>query len=458
MPPDTTSRPPALPAGRRWLVRGLLVVATAIAVVAVFAVWANRQVLDADNWAETSTALLQDEAVKSQVSAYLVDEVYTQVDVAGEVAAALPTRLDPLAGPAASGLRQFAENRTERLLGRPRVQQAWETANRVTAQQFIDIAEGESEAVTISGNAVVLNLRVMVTDLVQRLGGSGKLVGKVPPDAGRITIMTSDQVSTLQNAVTAVRGLSAVLPFLSIALFALAVFLARGRRRRTLMYAGFGFIVAGMIVLVGRNVAGDYVVSELTTTAGAEPAAEAVWSIGSGMLRDVAQATVIMGIPVVAAAWLAGPTRSAFALRRAAAPWLRTRPDIAYGVLAAVLLLIVAWGPLPATRMVVPVLLMTALAVAGMAVLRRQVEEEFPDAVPGAAGSSLRAGAARAVSAVRPSPPTPTTAEEPTMAQTTQASRLEQLERLAGLHERGELSDDEYVAAKRLVMREVAAR
>lgn len=466
-----TNTPPAqtISRGRRWLVRAIVVVATAVAVASIFAVWANRQVLDADNWATTSSQLLQNDNVKASVSDYLVDQVYQQTDVAGEVAAALPPRLDPLAGPAASALRQFAENRTEKLLGRPRVQQAWENANRVTMQQFIDIAEGNSRAVTVNGDAVVLNLRTLLTDLVTGLGGSGKLVGKIPPDAGNVTVMTSDQVSTLQNSVSAVRGLSAVLPAIAILLYALAVYLSPGRRRRTLMNAGFGFIAAGVLVLIGRNVAGGYVVDSLTNTAAMEPTAQAIWSIGTNMLRDVAQAAIVIGIPVVAAAWVAGPARGAVAIRRAAAPWLTGRPGVAYGVLAAVLLLVIAWGPIPATRMVLPVLLMIGLSIAGLEVLRRQVAVEFPGRTTDEVRASVRSSVSNVVSAARrgngakaetaaPGPVGTAAAavavrEATATAAPPQESRLEQLERLAALHDRGALSDQEFAAEKRRLTR-----
>jgi hypothetical protein len=412
--------------------------------------------------------MLANDAIRTQMSQYLVDEIYTQVDVTGEFRAAFPPRLDPLAGPAANAVRQLAERRTVILLGRPRVQEAWERANRVTAQQFIDIAEGDSEAITISGNAVVLNVRQVLLDVVRTLGGSGKLAGKLPPDAGRITIMNSDQVKTLQNGVTALRGLSVVLPALAVILFALAVYLSPGRRRRVLAYAGWGFVTAGIVVLVARNLAGGYVVDALATTSGVRPAAEAAWAIATEMLRDVAQAALIMGIPVVAAAWVAGPMRPAVALRRAAAPWLRDRPGVAYGVLAAVLLLVVAWGPIPATRMLLPVLLMVVLAVAGLATLRRQVAEEFPGLTTAEVGASLRGGASRAlrtVSGARAGDDTAVAAPAPAAAPPAAAepppgspSRVEQLERLAALHSSGALSDEEFAAEKTRVNREEAVR
>ena len=450
---------PPLSSGRRWLVRGLLILATVASILAVFAVWANRQVLDANNWADTSSNMLANPAIRTQVSDYLVDQVYSNVDVTAEFRAAFPPRLDPLAGPAANAIRQQAEKRTVILLGRPRVQQTWEAANRVTAQQFIDIAEGNSRAIGIRGNAVVLNVRQVLLDLVRQLGGSGKLAGKIPPDAGRITIMSSDQVKTLQNGVNGLQGLSVVLPALAVVLYALAVYLSPGRRRRVLTYAGGGFIVAGIVVLVGRNLAGNYVVDSLAKTSAVQPAAEAAWSIGTQMLSDVAQASIIIGIPVVIAAWVAGPMRPAVALRRAAAPWLRERPGLSYGILAVALLLVVAWGPIPATRMVVPVLLMVGLATAGLAVLRRQTAEEFPDVTTGDVGASLRGGATRAVRAVSaarqgngaPTAPGAEPVATPPVAGDVVAAaptRVEQLERLAALHDSGALSDDEFAAEK----------
>src|SRR4051812_30333500 len=141
------------------LVRFLMGLATLFAVLAIFAVWANRQVLNADNWANTSANVLADPVVKAQLADYLVDQLYTNVDVAAEISDALPPRLQPLAGPVAGGLREVATRATLTTLGRPRVEKAWEEANRITAQQFINIAEDNSKVIGPQGNAVVLNLR-----------------------------------------------------------------------------------------------------------------------------------------------------------------------------------------------------------------------------------------------------------------------------------------------------------
>jgi len=449
-------------------VRALLALATVAALLAIVSVWANRQLLDADNWADTSTTLLADQAVQTAVAGYLVDQVYANVDVSGELASALPPRLQPLAGPAAGGLRNVAEDVTQKALGRPRVQQAWRTANRLAAERFIAIAEGKSTLVTISGQTVYLDLRALVLDVVQRLGLPGRLAAKIPPGAGRVAIVTSRQASAVQDAASALRGLAVVLPTAAVLLLALAVGIARPRRRETLRAAGWCLVLAGAIALVARGVAGQRVVDSLAQTDAVKPAAEATWSIGTSMLRDVAWATILVGIPLIAAAWLAGATRPARALREAAAPWLRERPEVAYAVAGALVLLVIAWEPIPATRMLVPVLVMIGLAALAVAVLRRQVAAEFPDASVPAAQARWRARTARWGHAVRAAWPrratgaaaagsggngTPTPGDgslvpAAAVPPPTPAERIALLERLAALHERGVLSDEELAAEK----------
>ncbi len=464
---DTTEPlPPArrLPRGRRYAVRTLLVLATVLAVLSIVSVWANRQLLNADNWANTSTQLLADPAVKTAVSGYLIDQVYANVDVSAELARALPPRLKPLAGPASGGLQNLAQQVTEKALGRPRVQQAWKAANRLAAERFIAIAEGKSTVVTISGQTVYLDLGALVTQDGQRLGLPASLTAKIPPGAGRIAIVDSRQASAVQDATAALRGLAVVLPLAAVLLLVIAVALARGRRRETLRAAGWCLVLAGVLVLVARTVVGQRVVDSLARTDAVVPAAQATWTIATSMLHDIAWATIVIGIPLVIAAWIAGPMRSAHALRRAAAPWLRERPDVTYGVAAALVLLVIAWGPIPATRMVIPVLVMIALVVLGVAALRRQVAVEFPGATVAGAQTLWHDRFTRARHAVREGMPRRHTAPAggvdgrddngaaPTgaapVAAVSPGERIALLERLTALHERGVLTDAELAAEK----------
>src|SRR5688572_3307271 len=91
---------------RRGWARALVVLASILAFAAILAVWANRQLLNTDNWTDTSTELLENRVIRDQVALYLVDQLYANVDVSAELEAGLPERLQPLAGPAAGALRE----------------------------------------------------------------------------------------------------------------------------------------------------------------------------------------------------------------------------------------------------------------------------------------------------------------------------------------------------------------
>ena len=98
----TKDAPAAHPGrGRRIGVQVLIWGTTVLAIVGIFAVWANRQMFNPDNWANTSTQLLQNKTIRNATANYLVDQLYANVDVAGEIKAKLPKQLQPLAAPAA---------------------------------------------------------------------------------------------------------------------------------------------------------------------------------------------------------------------------------------------------------------------------------------------------------------------------------------------------------------------
>jgi uncharacterized membrane protein len=452
-PADAARRPPRR---RVWAVRVLLTLATLLTVVGILAVFANRQVLDANNWSNTSTALLQNPAIRTELSEYLVQQLYANVNVAGQLKTALPKQLQPLAGPVAGGLQNLAQQAAYQLLGRPEIQAAWKTANRVTAKQFIDIVEGNSKLVLLNGNAVFLDLRPVAADLASQIGLPSSLVNSIPPDAARLKILQSDQIKTVQNAVELLKGLAIILPALSLVLAALAIYLSEGRRRRVLFICGIDAVIAGLIVLIARNFAGHQIVNSLVTTDSVRPAAQSAWSIGTSMLSDIAQATILSGLVVMLAASLAGPSRPATAIRRAVAPWLRDRATTSYAVILAVLLLIVLWGPVPATRMPIPVLLLIVFAWLGTEALRRQCAEEFPDAQIGDTFAGIRGRLGRRPRLPgrrRPDAPTPPIAGGSASHWTTDSDdRLSRLERLAALRSAGALTEQEFAVEKAMLL------
>lgn len=358
------------PRRRRGAVYTLIVVASLIGFLAVFAIWANRQLLQTDQWTDTSTKLLENDEIRSQVAATMVDTLYANVDVQTELQSALPPRLQPLAGPAAAGLRELSLRLANQALQRPRVQQLWEDANRAMHTQLINVVEHDSS------ENVNLDIGTIVTQLGDQLGVD--VAGRIPPGAAQIEILPSDKLSPIQTAVKILRGLAIVLTILALALFGLAIYLAEGWRREALRSVGFAFIVVGVLVLVVRKLAGDAVVNSLASTEAVKPAIVNTWSIATDLLSAQGGGMIFYGLFILIGAWLSGPMGVARNARRAITPILENRA-VAYSALGLILLLLFLWSPTPGFQHLPTALLLIVLSIVGLEFLRHKAITDFPD-------------------------------------------------------------------------------
>jgi hypothetical protein len=446
-----------------WAVRAILTLAAVLSVAAIFAVWADRQLLDTGYWTRTNTKLLENRAVQDQLSTYLTEQLYANVDLAGELRAGLPSALKPLAAPAAGGLRTVLEKAIVAALGTSQVQRLWRTASEVAHRQFVRLIENKGKVVrTPGGGRVVLDLRPIVANLGSRFGAPKSVVEKLRSSVGEITILRSKTLETMQGVVRGLHDLALVLPALVLLLLALAVGLARGRRSRALVAVGGVGIGAGLAVLIVRSIAGSRVVDTLASTEAVRPAASAAWSILTSLLVNIALATIVIGVFVVLAGLLAGRSHWARAIRRTLAPYLRDRPDLAFGTVAVALLLVFVWGPIEATQQLTGIVLITVLSLLGLELLRRQTATEFPAAhyVPEHDGLRGRVGEVRGLLGRRGGRPRAGVVDpagehgrrghfDPKPSPSASTPAVEQLERLAALHASGALTDEEFSAAKR---------
>lgn len=361
---------------RGWLPWVLIVLAAFIALVSALTVWVKRQALDTNNWTNSSAQLLENDKVRGALSVYLVDQLYQNVNVGAELQTQLPPQLKGVAAPLAGALRQLLVRTADALLARPRVQELWKQANRRAHKRFIDLLDGHKSALESTNGNVVLNLEPLIEQLTQQGGFVGKLATRIPPDAGQIVILKSNQLETARKAIKVLRFLSYFLVFLVLALYALAVYLARGRRQ-ILMGVGVSAFVVGLLVLVVRRLAGNYFIDALTTNAVNKDAVSVVWAIETNLLRNVGINILIYASVVIFAAWIAGPSRPATWVRRVSAPTMRDNPWVVFGLVALVLLIILWTGPTDSQR-IYPLLVLFALAFVGTEVLRRQTLREFP--------------------------------------------------------------------------------
>ena len=419
---------------RRRLTKALVIAGSLLAVVAIFATWAERQALDTDDWVKTSGRLLEREAIRDAIANFAVDELYKNVDVEAELEQRLPKDFKGLSGPASSGLRELGIEGAQRALASARFQQIWKDANRIAHEDLIAIIEDRSDVVAADEGRVVLNLKPLIEQVATRLGIGADLAEKLPADAGRVTILTADQIGTAQTIAKAIRGAALVTSLLTLALFALAIYLSPGYRWITCLSSGVGLILAGLAVLILRGVTGGIVVDELAAES-VRTAGDEAWSTGTDLLASIARNVMFFGVLFVLGSWLVSPAKSATGARRLLAPPLREYPAAIFTVLGLAALIWVLAGA-DSARILFTRLVLAAMAGFGLVALRRRALAEHPEATM----AELRDRARERLSGLRrrPRPPQP----EP------EDRRLERLERLAALHERGALSDEEFAAEK----------
>jgi hypothetical protein len=451
--------------GRRRFVRALIVLGSFLAFLSVFAIWTERQALNTEDWVDTSGRLIQNPTIREAVGNYLVDQLYENVDVEKELSEILPGETKELAGPVSGGLRQVAGSGADKVLESSTAQELWKSANRTTHEQLLEVLEEKEGTLATEEGKVSLNLGSLITNLASQVGIGQKLAEKLPPDAGQITILRSDQLKTAQDIVVAIKGLALILSLLTFLCFGLAIYLSREERWVTVLFCGIGLIAAGFAVIVAREVAGGIVVGQLVNEESVKPAAEAAWSIGTSLMTSIATTVIVIGVLFGIAGWLASPTGSARATRRVLAPVLRDYPAYVYALLAVVVGIYFLSAPTQNLRSFLTTLVIAGLAAFGIHELRKQSTEEFPDADYGDVVGRTKD---RLVDAVKDAnlgervaklrlpemrkPADESEAATATLPADDEDARLARLERLAALHEKGILTDEEMAAEKARVL------
>jgi hypothetical protein len=451
--PTTVSAAPAS-RGRSLAVWVLVVLAALLLLLSAFAIWVNRVALNTDVFVDTSTELIEDEEIRSAVATRAVDELFTSVDIQAELEEQLPPDYQRLSGPASAALREASYRVVDRALQQPAFQRLWALSLEQTHRTLVDVLEGGGDRVSTEEGIVSLDLEAIVLAAADRIGLREQVANNLPEDVGRIEILRADELDTAQSAAQLLKVLAWVLPILALVAFALAAWLSRDRRR-LVRRIGLALVVIGVVGLLAVGVVGNYIVDSLVADTENRAAAGNAWDILTELLRRSFWWMLPVGVLFVVASWLAGPGARAIDTRHFLAPALRARVW-PYVALAVVGLLLLLTGPVSDFSRYLLVAVLVALGVVWIEVMRAQTMREFP----GAAGSDLLeemrtrlstwwedsrrpAGAAAApVAAAAAVPPSPPPGSDVASG----------LAALSELHAKGELTDEEYAAAKAQVL------
>jgi hypothetical protein len=411
-------------AWRPWVARLLTVVGVLLITVSVLANWAERQVLDNNQFKDTARQLIADPAIQQQVATALTNELFQSVDIQAELERRLPEDQQALSGAIAGALRPVAERLVGQILERPRFEDVWVAAVGAAHEAAVRVLDDKAEFLETSNGVVAINLRPLLIELSQELPVVPNLAERIPLDAGVITLFKADELDTAQTVTRILRGVADWIWLPALAAWIAAVWIARDRRKEVRAIA-IGFVAVGLLLLLFRRVAGRYVVDQLADSTANEDAVTNAWDIITQLLADAAWAVVAIGLIALLGVWLLGPGSRGTAVRRWLAPYLR-QPGLTYGVAALLFALLLLWGPISYVKKPSTVLVLAVLSALGVETLRRTTAREAPGAVASEAFAGIRRSAERLFD----------------------GGEANELERLTGLKEKGALTDEEFAAAK----------
>jgi hypothetical protein len=273
-----------------------LVVLTCFAFVgSVLSVWVHQSLLDTNNFVSTVDPLLKNPGVIDSVSAYTANQIVEVLNVQERAQNALPDRASFLAAPLTNTVQNFAQTRIAQLMKTDKFQAAWDKTLRFVHAKVVGILRGDSRYLTIQGNALTLDLTLVITDALRYLQAqlpdlvqsklpipdlssvidpakarqrlSDALGRTLPDDFGQVTIMQADQLVTAQRSVQLLDALTIILPLLTLVLLIAAVWVSLNRRL-TLLQLGIGLAFAMLVVLLLIKFIENRVVSAVTTQPG----------------------------------------------------------------------------------------------------------------------------------------------------------------------------------------------
>jgi len=265
------SRPPVL--------GGLLaVLACLLLPLAVLATWVDTVVSDTDAYVDTVGPLAEDPDVQSAAADRLVAVADANLPLGG-------TR--PV-------LRQAALQVVQSQVFPP----VWRDANRAAHEQAIRVLEDEQDGdVTVELDGL---FQALVSDLDP---GQVLPTGQLPDVDPRFTIAESEDLEQARSAYAFLDTAGFWLPLASVFLAALALVVAR-RRRRTAIVLGFGSALGMLLVLAGLPVARTVAMDQVPPAD--QELARAVWEVVTESLRTGATVVLAIGLLVALVMLLLG--------------------------------------------------------------------------------------------------------------------------------------------------------
>jgi hypothetical protein len=323
---------------RRRVLAGIALVLACLSIlVTTMAVWTHQVALNTNRFTSLIGDVVDDPAVTDPISRRISVQVVDALGVQTRLEARLPDAIKPLAGALTAAVTERIDQRLRVALQNPRIQNALVGAMSFTHTQLVRLLRGQSDVVGIVDGYLTLDVFPVVDAALRELQSMGLIPAAVeipdltapdapevlaqrlesalgvtlPPDFGTIQLMPAERLATARTVVRVFDLVVILLVALSAILVALALWLARDRRRM-LIYLGLGTLVAFLLARLAMNAVENAVVGGIADG----DVAGAMRTVVDTTLQDLRGVTVLIVIAtiiLVIAAYLWGRPRWAVA-------------------------------------------------------------------------------------------------------------------------------------------------
>lgn len=299
-----------------------LVLAAVLTVPAVIGFWGARTLIDTERYVATVGPLASEPDVQDAIVASISDSFKKNVDVATLVTTTFGPLIDDkqllaqLVPIVQGAVDSFVTNAAEQLVRSDQFQDLWAKSNAVLQEQAVRFIEGDTTALKLVDNQVVLDTAPLIELVKEKLVSSGLgMVSQlqIPGAQRQIVLMTSDELAQARTIYGFAKPVATWLIGLVALVYLGAVLLAR-RRPRMILAVGVALLLTSFAL--GFALAfGQVTISDSLQDTVFGPASTVFYTTILAYLDDSWRALFVLGLVLALGGLLAGSNRVGTSIR-----------------------------------------------------------------------------------------------------------------------------------------------
>jgi len=297
--------------------------ATLITPIGIVSYWAQRTITDSERYIETIGPLSDNPQIQDAIAEFLTEKIQEQIDpeelvdeIFGELVVEYP-RLRVIEPIITGAIDSLIREVTYRIVRSQAFSDFWRAANLAAQRSIMVILQGrDDDTIRLEGDVVVLDISAAIEAVKQGLIDRGFTAAErinVPEADRQIELLEAPQLAQLRTVYAIASPVLALLLFVGLGLFVLAVVLAQ-RRPRLVAWVGFTLALVGTVLASALAIGRTTFTNTLANTPFG-PASDAFYSQLFTFLVNAAAVTILLGVIVLVVGWYLSGSRAAAEVR-----------------------------------------------------------------------------------------------------------------------------------------------